>query len=91
VDAPTIIRNPIITEKLAEMARDGKYAFVVASSANKAQIKKAISEIFKVNVVDVNTMITHGKKRRVRYRVGRRPDRKKAIVTLKEGDKIELT
>lgn len=91
MDAPTIIRSPIITEKLAEMAGERKYAFVVARSANKVQIKKAVSEMFKVNVVDVNTVIIHGKKRRVRYRIGRRPDRKKAIVTLKEGDKIELT
>lgn len=91
MDAPTIIKNPIITEKLAEMAGDRKYAFIVARSANKIQIKKAVSEMFKVSVVNVNTMTMHGKKKRVRYRIGKRPDRKKAIVTLKEGDKIELT
>lgn len=91
MDASTIIRSPIITEKLAEMAEDRKYAFIVEMTANKIQIKKAVSEMFKVSVVDVNIMIMHGKKRRVRHRIGRRPDRKKAIVTLKEGDKIELT
>lgn len=91
MDASTIIRSPIITEKLAEMAEDRKYVFIVEMTANKIQIKKAVSEMFKVSVVDVNIMIMHGKKRRVRHRIGRRPDRKKAIVTLKEGDKIELT
>ena len=91
MDAATIIRSPVITEKLADMAGERKYAFIVEMSANKVQIKKAVSEMFKVSVVDVNTMIMHGKKRRVRYHIGRRPDRKKAIVTLKEGDKIELT
>ena len=89
MDASTIIRSPVITEKSAAMAEDRKYAFIVEMSANKVQIKKAVSEMFNVTVVDVNTIIMRGKRRRVRYHIGRKPDRKKAIVTLKEGDKIE--
>ena len=83
-----IIKKPVLTEKsYADMA-DKKFTFEVAINANKTEIKAAIEEIFEgVKVESVNTMRIQGKvKRQGRYQ-GRRPERKKAIVTLKEGSK----
>jgi len=62
--------------------------FLVDKKANKVEIKKAIKEIYKVDAANVNTFISHGKLRKVRYQLGRTPDSKKAMVTLKEGQKI---
>lgn len=86
-----IIKTLLRTEKatLAESLR--KYLFLVAYGANKIQIKKAIEEIYKVKVESVNTRISAGKLRRVRHQPGYEPDQKKALVTLKEGHKIETT
>jgi large subunit ribosomal protein L23 len=86
-----IIKTLLRTEKatLAESLR--KYLFLVAYDANKIQIKKAVEEIYKVKVESVNTRISAGKLRRVRHQPGYEPDRKKALVTLKEGHKIETT
>lgn len=86
-----IIKTLLRTEKatLAEGLR--KYLFLVAYGANKIQIKKAVEEIYKVKVEAVNTRISAGKLRRVRHQPGYEPDQKKALVTLKEGNKIETT
>lgn len=85
-----IIKALLKTEKSTFfMEPDGKYLFLVNKVANKIQIKKAVEEIYKVKVKDVNTVISSGKNRRVRRELGRTPDFKKAIVTLKEGQKIE--
>ncbi len=85
-----IIKNIIQTEKGTNMLGENKYVFSVARGANKIEIKKAVEEIYKVKVLNVNTIKMHGKKRRVRHAIGKTPDWKKAIVTLKEGQKIEM-
>lgn len=84
-----IIKSLLRTEKATLLAQENKYIFRVAKDANKIQIKKAVEEIYKVKVKDVNIIKIKGKTKRVRYQLGRLPDTKKAIVTLKEG-KIEL-
>ena len=88
-----ILRRPLITEKSTVLQAQGKYAFEVAGEANKPQIKQAVEKAFKVKVTAVNVMMVSGKRRRM-ARLGRQkmssPSWKKAVVTLKEGDKIEL-
>ena len=87
-----IIQEPLITEKIArESEKLGKYAFRVHPTANKKQIKSAVEKIFNVHVVRVNSMNNSGKWRRVRYQPGQTSDWKKAIVTLKSGEKIDIT
>lgn len=85
-----LIKGLLQTEKSTSMIELNKYTFAVANEANKIEIKKAIEEIYKVKVLNVNTLKMHGKKRRVRYVLGKKPDWKKAVVTLKEGQKIEM-
>jgi large subunit ribosomal protein L23 len=85
-----VIKALIRTEKSNLSEPLGKYLFLVDKSSNKFQIRQAVEHIYKVKVKDVNTFITRGKKRRVRYQVGKTPDFKKAIVTLKEGQKIDV-
>jgi large subunit ribosomal protein L23 len=84
-----VIKSLIRTEKSTVVEPLGKYLFLVHKGANKIQIKAAVEALFKVKVKDVNTMIAPGKMKRVRYQAGKTPDFKKAIVTLKEGQKIE--
>lgn len=91
MNAHTIIKNPVVTEKSTDLTgKYNKYSFVVDERANKIEIKKAIEELFKVKVIKVNTVRMRGKQRRVRFQQGKTPDWKKAIVSLREGDKIEL-
>lgn len=85
-----IIIKPIITEKSTGLLEDNKYTFWVDTKANKVEIKQAIEDLFDVKVEKVNTMNVKGKRKRVRHFVGKTPDRKKAIITLKVGDKIEI-
>lgn len=86
-----IIKRPIITEQSMDQVADRKYTFEVAKSANKIEIKKAIEEIFKVEVEKVTTMNYDGKPKRQGVFAGKRADWKKAVVKLKEGSKtIEL-
>ena len=86
-----IIRRPIITEQSMDQVADRKYTFEVAKSANKIEIKKAVEEIFKVEVEKVTTMNYDGKPKRQGVFAGKRADWKKAVVKLKEGSKtIEL-
>jgi len=90
-DARSIVRRALITEKgttLRELR--GQYHFEVAQDANKIEIKRAIEIIFNVKVAEVRTMKAHGKVKRQGRWVGRRNDWKKAIVTLKPDQKIEL-
>ena len=78
-----IIKRPIITEQSMEATELKKYVFLVAESANKTEIKKAVSEIFGVKVAKVNTLNMQGKEKRMGMRpAGRRPSWKKAMVTL---------
>ena len=85
-----VLRQPLITEKNTRLQVEGKYAFEVAEEANKNQIKQAVEKAFKVKVTAVNVMTVPGKTRRVGRRHVLTPSRKKAVVTLKPGDKIEL-
>lgn len=86
-----IIKRPIITEQSMDQVADRKYTFEVAKSANKIEIKKAVEEIFKVEVEKVTTMNYDGKPKRQGVFAGKRADWKKAVVKLKEGSKtIEL-
>ena len=85
-----VLRRPLITEKNTMLQAQGKYVFEVAGEANKHQIKQAVEKAFKVGVTAVNVMTVPGKTRRVGRRVVLTPSRKKAIVTLKPGDRIEI-
>ncbi len=85
-----ILRRPLITEKYTILQIQGKYAFEVAGEANKPQVKQAVEKAFKVEVTAVNMMIVAGKRRRLGRRQLPAHPWKKAIVTLKPGDKIEL-
>ncbi len=86
-----IIKTLIRTEKGTTMEPDRKYLFFVDRHASKIAIRQAVEEIYNVKVQDVNTIIMPGKEKRVRQELGYTPDWKKAIVTLKEGHKIEVT
>jgi large subunit ribosomal protein L23 len=88
MDNTDIIKALIRTEKSTRVEPDGKYFFLVNNAANKIQIKRAVEQLFKVKVKSVNTFIAIGKLKKVRYQLGRTPDNKKAVVTLKEGQKI---
>ena len=85
-----VLRRPLITEKSTVIQAEGKYAFEVAINANKPQIKQAVEKAFKVEVTAVNIIKMPGKRRRLGRRMLPARPWKKAIVTLKEGDKIEL-
>jgi large subunit ribosomal protein L23 len=91
IDPYSIIRQPWVTEKsLAQKGEQNKVSFMVHLRASKQEIRDAVEQIFAVKVLDVNTVYLKGKRKRVRGREGRRPDQKKAVVTLREGDKIEF-
>jgi large subunit ribosomal protein L23 len=86
-----IIKRPLDTEKLDRMRdRENKFAFEIDLKANKTEVKQAIEQLFKVKVLDVKTSIVRGKFRRIGRSEGQRSNWKKAIVTLKEGDAIQL-
>lgn len=85
-----IIIKPVVTEKSMNLLADNKYTFVVDKKSNKTEIKNAIEDIFKVKVDKVSTLIVKGKPKRMGRFAGRTSDKKKAIVTLKEGHKIKL-
>lgn len=89
-NAYDIIISPIISEKSMEMIQDKKYTFKVDKRANKIEIKKAIEEIFKVEVEKVTTLNVMGKMKRVGVHQGKTPDWKKAIVKLKGSKTIEF-
>ena len=85
-----VLRRPLITEKNTMIQAQSKYVFEVAEEANKNQVKQAVEKAFKVKVTAVNVMTVPGKTKRVGRRMVLTPSHKKAIVTLKQGDKIEL-
>ncbi|MDY2625376.1 MAG: 50S ribosomal protein L23 [Coriobacteriales bacterium] len=89
-DAHTIIIRPVITERSTDMMELNRYTFEVAKNANKIEVAKAIEQLFDVKVVKVNTLMVKPKPKRVRYQLGYTRTWKKAVVTLKEGDTIEL-
>jgi large subunit ribosomal protein L23 len=100
----SIIKRPLLTEKSTILRETGgadepfeedeeysqKVVFEVSTDANKVEIRHAVEKLFSVGVTDVNTMVMRGKTKRVGRFFGRRPNRKKAIVTLKPGDTIEF-
>ena len=77
-----IIIRPVITEKSNDEMQAGKYTFEVNKKATKVDIARAVEKLFEVKVLNVNTMIVKGKTKRVRYKEGKTPDWKKAIVTI---------
>ncbi len=87
----SIIKAPLITEKsMAKAAEGNKVVFWVDPTANKKDIKEAVETAFNVKVISVNTNRIPGKFKRLGKFLGKRPTRKKAYITLKEGDKIEM-
>lgn len=94
-EARRVVLRPMVTEKSVGRTADAQYTFEVDTAATKHAIKSAVETIFKVKVLRVNTISVHGKRKRDMRRRTLRPtvqhaDRKKAVVTLREGDKIEL-
>jgi large subunit ribosomal protein L23 len=86
-----VIVRPLVTEKSTDqLERNGAYTFVVDKDANKIEIAKAVESLFNVKVRDVRTMRYAGKERRVGKHIGRRASWKKAVVTLRAGDTIEI-
>ncbi len=83
-----IVRRPLITEKATELQEEDKYVFEVARTANKVQVKSAVEKAFNVHVVDVNVVTVPGKTKRKGRRQVQSSPWKKAIVSLKSGDKI---
>lgn len=90
MEARDILIRPIVTEKSTALMEQGKYTFRVPLAATKIQIRQAMEQIFKVKVQAVNTMRYEGKLKRMGRTQGRRSDWKKAVVTLKPGEAIEL-
>ena len=89
-DPREVIIRPIISEHSYDMMEDNCYTFEVAKTANKVEIAQAIEAIFNVKVVKVNTLNVKAKPKRVRYQLGKTRTWKKAMVTVTEGDSIEL-
>ena len=90
MDPHEVILRPMITEKSTILQESGKYVFQVAPKANKVEIRRAVQETFGVKVLDVNITKTRGKTKRYGPRVKKRPDVKKAVVTLRRGDRIQI-
>lgn len=84
-----VIKRPILTEKTTtQKEATNKITFEVDRRANKIEVKQAVEKIFKVKVTDVQTMVVRGKVKRLKRNLGKRPDWKKAIVTLKPGEQV---
>jgi large subunit ribosomal protein L23 len=91
-DILSVLKRPILTEKSLVMKEKGnRYSFVVAKDSTKPEIREAVEKLFKVKVTKVCTLIVLGKEHRMGRFSGRRPDWKKAMVTLAEGQKIDTT
>ena len=88
-DHRDILLAPVISEKSYGLLDENKYTFLVHPDANKTQIKIAVEKVFSVKVSDVNTLNRQGKRKRTKAGFGKRPDSKRAIVTLREG-RIEI-
>ena len=86
-----VIRSPVITEKSTAASEHNKVVFTVANGATKTEIKAAVEALFKVKVTGVNTLVRKGKLKRFRGIAGRQGDVKRAVVTLAEGQSIDVT
>jgi large subunit ribosomal protein L23 len=90
-DEYSTIQHPILSEKGTRLSEtENKFVFRVNRRANKIEIKRAIEKLYKVRVKDVNTMNVKGKRKRMGLAVGKRPDWKKAIVTLEQGESLSF-
>ena len=89
-DPHDVLLKPMVSEKSMAQMEERKYTFFVDKAANKIEVKHAVEALFNVKVEEVTTLILKGKIRTMGRYSGKRPDRKKAIVTLKEGYKLEL-
>ena len=85
-----VIIRPVVSEKSYAGIEQNSYTFLVATDANKTEIKIAVESIFKVKVTGVNTINRQGKKRRTRAGWGKRPDTKRAIVSVADGERIDI-
>ncbi len=90
MDIHRVLIKPAITEKRTLLQESGKYTFHVNLKANKVEVKEAIERNFDVTVLDVNITKLHGKRKRYGQRFTKQPDIKKAVVTLKSGDRIDI-
>lgn len=89
-DHRDILLAPVVSEKSYALLDENKYTFLVDPRSNKTEIKIAVEKVFGVKVISVNTMNRQGKRRRTRTGWGKRPDIKRAIVTVAEGDRIDI-
>jgi large subunit ribosomal protein L23 len=90
-DIHSVLRRPIVTEKTTiQKEDDNQVVFKVRQDANKIEIRQAVEELLGVKVTDVNTMIVRGKSKRLGRSIGRRPNWKKAVVTLAPGEEVEF-
>jgi large subunit ribosomal protein L23 len=89
-DARDVILAPVVSEKSYSLLDENAYTFLVHPDANKTEIRQAIEQIWDVKVLSVNTLNRKGKSKRFRFTTGKRPDTKRAIVKLREGDSIEI-
>ncbi len=89
-DPRDVLLRPVVSEKSYGLLDEQKYTFEVAPDANKTEIKLAVEKVFGVKVTGVNTLNRAGKQQRTRYGMGRRVATKRAIVSVKEGDRIDL-
>lgn len=89
-DPRDILIAPVVSEKSYGLMDENKYTFLVSPKANKTEIKIAVEQVFGVRVTAVNTINRQGKARRTRYGIGRRPNTKRAIVSVAPGERIDL-
>jgi large subunit ribosomal protein L23 len=89
-DHRDVLIKPVVSEKSYGLLDENKYTFVVRTDANKTEIKIAVEKVFNVTVTGVNTLNREGKRRRTRFGVGKRPDTKRAIVSVAPGQRIDI-
>ena len=89
-DPRDVLVKPVVSEKSYALLDENKYTFIDAPGSNKTQIKQAVEAVFSVKVTGVNTINRHGKRKRTKAGFGKRKDTKRAIVTLAEGDRIDI-
>ena len=89
-DHRDVLLAPVVSEKSYGLLDENKYTFLVRTDANKTEIKVAVEKIFDVKVTAVNTINRQGKTRRTRYGMGKRPNTKRAVVSVAEGQRIDI-
>jgi large subunit ribosomal protein L23 len=89
-DHRDVLLAPVVSEKSYGLLDENKYTFLVRTDANKTEIKVAVEKIFDVKVTAVNTINRQGKTRRTRYGLGKRPNTKRAVVSVAEGQRIDI-